>query len=196
MTQIHHITQRNTHLLLLVIAAFLMSMGSCKKEPSTPSEPYDPNTLPPLTHQGKNTFGCLVNGEVWVAYAPFTVGGAADMDGSYTLSTGRFYLKGTKKTPEIFEDVVIGTIEVFSTGNYPMYISHEQVIGFSDYKGNHNCGNFYKIIDSPGTISITYFSIPEKIISGTFAMDLVNPSCPGDTIRIREGRFDWRMTVY
>jgi len=198
MTQIHHIAQRNTHLLVLVIVAFLMSMGSCKKDPVTPSNPHDPNTLPPLTHEGKNTFGCLVNGEVWVAYAPSSIGGTVAMEGSYTTSTGRFYLKGTKKINEsnIFENVRIRCLDVYSVGEYNINVPHDQVIGFSDYNGNHNCGTYYNIESSTGTISITYFSISQGIISGTFEMNLINSSCPGDTIRITEGRFDWRMTVY
>ena len=27
-----------------------------------------PATLPPITQEGKNTFGCKVDGEVWVPY--------------------------------------------------------------------------------------------------------------------------------
>ncbi len=184
-------------MIFLIVGGVMLCGVGCKKE-TTASNSSNLNVLPPLTHEGKNTFGCKVNGEVWVAYAPFTVGGAVSMEGSYTSSTGRFYLKGTRKSNEdnIFENVVINTVDIFSIGDYEMYVPHEQVVGFSEYNGNYDCGNYYKKLDSPERISITYFSINEGVISGTFEMDLVNPSCPGDTIKIREGRFDWRMTVY
>jgi len=36
---------------------------TCENPPVPDPEPE----LPPITHEGKNTFGCLVNGKVWVA---------------------------------------------------------------------------------------------------------------------------------
>ncbi|GAA0874932.1 hypothetical protein GCM10009118_13400 [Wandonia haliotis] len=182
---------------IAIYGVLIIGLMGCKKEVADPDS-FNPNVLPPLTHEGKNTFGCKVNGEVWGIGAPYTISGPVALDGSYTLSTGRFYLKGTLKTDggDIFENVRIRANEVYSVGEYNMGISSDQVTGFSDYSENHNCGSYYNIQESPGKIFITYFSISEGIISGVFEMDLVNPSCPGDTIRIREGRFDWRMIVY
>jgi hypothetical protein len=47
----------NGFLIILLIANL-----HCKK-----SHP-PPNILPAMTQEGKNTFGCMVNGEVWVPY--------------------------------------------------------------------------------------------------------------------------------
>ena len=182
---------------IAIYGGLIISLMGCKKEVADPGS-SNPNVLPPLTHEGKNTFGCKVNGEVWVAYAPFTLGGAVAMEGSYTSSTGRFYLKGTRDLEEhnIFENVRIRCLDVNAVGEYNMNVPHDEVIGFLDFNGNHDCTTYYNIESSTGKISITYFSISEGIISGTFEMDLINPSCSGDTVKIREGRFDWRMTVY
>jgi hypothetical protein len=58
------------HLLPATLLTFSMVCClSCQKEPAptaTPIEIIDYNVLPPITHEGKNTFGCKVNGEVWV----------------------------------------------------------------------------------------------------------------------------------
>ena len=198
MTHIHHIAQRNTHLLVLVIAAFLMSMGSCKKDPSAPSDPHDPNTLPPLTHQGKNTFGCLVNGEVWVAYMPYTVGGAIALEGIYYSNTNMMHLVANRKLNSDGKSDQIDILleNLVQTGEYLVLTDDNQMRGFTDYKDNHNCSVYRYNDDLLRRVTITYFSPSQGIISGTFEMDLINSSCPGDTIRIREGRFDWRMTVY
>jgi len=195
MTQIQHIIQRKKHLLVLVIAAFLMSMSSCKKDPVTPSDPYDPNTLPPLTHQGKNTFGCLVNGEVWVAYAPFTVGGTTSLNGSYHANIGGLHLTANRKIDSQNESSQIDLVvlDVFETGEYMLHDANEEQKGFLDYLGNHSCAKYYYRDSLQRRIVITYFSLSKGVMSGTFEMDLVNPSCPGDTVRIREGRFDWRF---
>ena len=47
--------------LLLLITSFVLLSSSCKK--SKPTNPVD--QLPPETQTGANTFGCLVNGEVF-----------------------------------------------------------------------------------------------------------------------------------
>jgi len=48
------------NILLLTISFFLLS-SSCKK--NKPTNPVD--QLPPETQTGANTFGCLINGEVF-----------------------------------------------------------------------------------------------------------------------------------
>src|SRR5687768_7246469 len=47
---------------LFIIALFCCSL-KCRKDKDKP-----PATLPPMTQEGKNTFGCKVNGEIWVPY--------------------------------------------------------------------------------------------------------------------------------
>lgn len=50
-------------LKLILVCTGLFFVFACKKNP--PVEPAD--ELPALTHEGKNTFGYKVNGEIWVA---------------------------------------------------------------------------------------------------------------------------------
>lgn len=57
---------KNTLLLPLLAA---LSLCACHQEPppqDPPFVPIDYTVLPPITQEGKNTFGCKVNGEVWV----------------------------------------------------------------------------------------------------------------------------------
>ena len=117
-----------------------MVMFSCKKEVTNPDS-SNPNVLPPLTHEGKNTFGCLVNGEVWVAYAPFTVGGAIALDGAYHSDVSGLYLRASRKYNEshIFENIDFAVIGLNTTGVYQTYSNHHSTKGFIDYKSNFNC---------------------------------------------------------
>ncbi|MGE5108914.1 MAG: hypothetical protein ACM3H8_15350, partial [Sphingobacteriales bacterium] len=60
-------------LYLLIASNILFIGGKCKKEPqvSTPQ-------LPPETQIGAGTFGCLVNGKVWLATNYFVDNPAID----------------------------------------------------------------------------------------------------------------------
>ncbi|GAA0874928.1 hypothetical protein GCM10009118_13360 [Wandonia haliotis] len=175
----------------------LCGASSCKKENTEPNS-SNPNVLPPLTHEGKNTFGCKVNGEVWVAQMPFAVGGAIALEGTYYTNTNMMYLVAKRKLEEEgkFDRIDILVENLIQNGDYVMLTDDNQMRGFTDYEGNYNCSTYRYNDDLLRRVIITYFSPSQGIISGTFEMDLINPSCPGDTIRIREGRFDWRMTVY
>ena len=178
---------------IAIYGVLIIGLMGCKKEVADPGS-SNPNVLPPLTHEGKNTFGCKVNGEVWVAYAPFTVGGPTSMESIYNSSSGYFQLIGKRVLDEdnVFETIKILCDSVFIQGDYPMRINHLSTRGFTDYKGNYNCSKYYYDTTLISRVDITFFSPSQRIISGTFEMDLVNPSCPGDTVKIREGRFDWR----
>ena len=182
---------------IAIYGVLIIGLMGCKKEVVVSNSSYS-NVLPPLTHEGKNTFGCKVNGEVWVAQMPFAVGGAMALEGIYYANTNMMHLVANRKlSSEGKSDQVDILLEnLVQTGEYQVLTDDNQMRGFTDYKGNHNC-SVYRYNDSLlRRVFITKFSASEGIISGTFEMDLINPSCPGDTIRIREGRFDWRMTVY
>ncbi len=182
---------------IAIYGVLIIGLMGCKKE-TTASNSSNPNVLPPLTHEGKNTFGCKVNGEVWVAYAPFTVGGTIALEGSYHEDIGVMHLMANRKNNDLHHNESIDLIieDLFSSGEYILYGNQHTTKGLIDYSGSFNCSKYYIDTNLLRQVDITYFSLAEGIVSGTFEMDLVNPSCTGDTIRIREGRFDWRMTVY
>ena len=49
--------------ILTPFLAILLIAASCKK---TKTESESPDQLPPITQTGANTFGCLINGNVWL----------------------------------------------------------------------------------------------------------------------------------
>lgn len=179
-----------TQSLLLLTLAFLAF--SCKKDPPIP-EPTEP-VMPPLTHQGLNTFGCRVNGKVWVAGVPFSVGGPVKVNTTYHYnSDGLFVVTGTLKNNEdVYDKVIIRGNEIHEVGYYTMYVPNEDRPGFTNWsKDQYNCSGYLHNIDNPGSINITFLDTSARIISGTFEMDLINhPSCESETLKITEGRFD------
>lgn len=58
--------KRNNKLWLLLIA--LCGLFTACKKTVTPIPTPIVEQLPPATQEGKNTFGCLINGNVWVPY--------------------------------------------------------------------------------------------------------------------------------
>ncbi len=194
MTSSHQISFYKKAHLLLVMLVFLASTVSCKKETKEIAS-HDPNTLPTLTHEGKNTFGCVVNGEVWVAYTPSSMGGPNAIEGFYYSDVEGLYIRANRENSElnISESIDLAIQDLNSVGEYQVYTDHHVTKGYIDNEENFDCIFYCYDTTLMRTVNITYFSQTKRIVSGTFEMDLVNPSCPGDTIRVRDGRFDWRF---
>ena len=76
--------------VLLIICCVI----SCKKDKSSP--PSSKPILPAETQVGKNTFGCLLNGEVWLPYVPLNFSGVYAISVEY--DNGYFYIKGSSST--------------------------------------------------------------------------------------------------
>src|SRR5580698_6146958 len=53
------------HSIIPLSLVFIFCVGSCKRQSNSPT-----NQLPPLTTKGLNTFGCLVNGKIFVPQRP------------------------------------------------------------------------------------------------------------------------------
>jgi len=66
---------RTLPFLVLLLLAAMFFFSACRDHPN-PYPPDDPppvvdyTVLPRITQEGKNTFGCKVNGEVWMPRVP------------------------------------------------------------------------------------------------------------------------------
>jgi hypothetical protein len=59
--------------ILAVMLPLLCGLSACRKDGLTPNTyppPIDYTVLPPATQTGAGTFGCLVDGKVWVPRVP------------------------------------------------------------------------------------------------------------------------------
>lgn len=134
--------------------------------------------LPPITTEGKNTFGCLVNGEVWLPK-----GGINNPKLNVSLSnSGEFELQA-------FRDADRETIQLYFIDCCDENLNSE-INSFPFSAAAANLGDcFFETDSSAGHFEILEYSPRDFIMAGTFEFT-IEDEC--DTIRVTEGRFDVR----
>ena len=179
---------------LFLIALIIISLSACKKDKDKygPGTQPQPQQLPPITTEGKNTFGCLVNGEVWLPEVKPSQMFVYPLTSSYD-NIG-FRIDARKRIENlVFQKISMQIINLNDIGIY--YLNSNSSIGSSGSFFNSLIDCLY-ITDTLqiGKVEILKLDIPNKIISGTFEMNFYksdiwgNPDC--DTIYITDGRFD------
>jgi hypothetical protein len=180
----------------LIYYAFFITFficSSCKKDKSpTPIEPT-PNgdQLPPITQSGANTFGCLVNGKVWIPKGA-SCGTKPNPNLVYDIGfNGKPYLD--VKTNHFvsciskgFMNISFGSLDHLGTYYYPTDFDFSS--GWPDITGNCATIAFDTTIKKWGNGIITRLDVPNRIISGTFDCKYKTLLC--DTVFITDGRFD------
>ena len=185
------------NLLLFFLTVF--ALNSCSNnddnKPSTPKTELE--KLPPATHIGANTAGCLVNG---VAFLPkgYLPGGALfffyQEGKNFSLSIGE---RTTQGSNDIIRDVSVASL------NQNLHDNVNVVFPLSEYGENSKYGTFTINSEAPpspnfystntivtGELVITYHNFNNAILSGIFWFDAINSN--GEKVEVREGRFDIR----
>jgi len=136
--------------------------------------------------EGKNTFGCLVNGNVWLPKGDLFVSG---INADYT--SGKFLVLGASIRSSsysssfsflIFDPILNNKTYILKDTSIARAVFYERV------SNNKSCSyENYQVFD--GSLTITKFDTKKSIVSGTFQFSTYNPSC-GDTIKVTQGRFD------
>jgi hypothetical protein len=144
-----------------------------------PDDP-EPATLPPLTTEGKNTFGCLIDGRVFVPGKEQL--GKLRLSISFEQNSLQLQAKGGK------ESVSVKCNNVTTEGTYYIPPPFFNGIMYTNLDVNPDCWHRANP-HTDAKIEIHYYDKTARIISGTFDYILVNP-CQKDTVRITEGRFD------
>ncbi len=165
--------------IILVLALSVLALQCKEDEPEVVNQL---DLLPPATQTGKNTFGCLVNGQAWV---PET---SNDMVAMYQAEILHI---GGKAYPEIGEQNISFTTteseaianETFDLTNAPSSFAR------SNWYTTDSVICLYDMEDTrEGTLTISHFDREEFIVSGTFAFTMIKGDC--DTLRVTDGRFD------
>lgn len=163
----------------LYIILLLIGCVACKTDALSPKE-----ELPAATQEGLNTFGCLVNGEVWVPDNSINPS-IHKLTGYYSESY--FYLRANKTENSSRETFGLDHEYIDDTGTYSLVPSKEEPIIQAFFKDSENRFSTDDITDA-GEIHVTYLNVSERVISGTFYFDAVNDE--GEVVEIRDGRFD------
>lgn len=136
--------------------------------------------LPPATHAGKNTFGCLVNGEAWVTVSSIDAV-ALYQTGVLQISAG-IREKGRHQSISI---VILG--DVTQGPPYNLTEDPQRQAGFSATRADGAC-YYVKENTLSGNLKITTLYKVGGIIAGTFEFTTHLDGC--DTIKVTDGRFD------
>jgi hypothetical protein len=186
--------------IILLLMLPLMAMKCEKDKDPLAVECNDDLTcelakLPPLTTEGKGTFGCLVNGKAWLPHGFQTWGGGApDYRSLFYVEDKHYFLSANYTENQEFVSSVGVRIDDFnSVGNYPLYeYSIDRSYGFyRDYEAIENSIVYYTdSLSDPLTnkVTVTLFDPENQIISGTF--EFTGTAENGDTVHISHGRFD------
>jgi hypothetical protein len=159
----------------------------CKKKNAEPD-------LPPVTQSGANTFGCRINGKVFVPKV--NAGGYSQrlMSDYLPNSPGNTYSFGVSayNNSEI-PNVIIGfssTSTILETGKIYQLQATSSQSGFvtTYYEQTGGQGNFRVVAPLTGQLTILKIDLVAKIISGAFFFDATNDK--GEKVEIKDGRFD------
>lgn len=176
----------------LLLLLFYLNLVGCKgcKDKLQP----DVNQLPPITQDGANTFGAIVNGKAWV---PAGFNGTPNLSVNYDpgYAYGTLYVGAYRRTDTIENDATVLGFALDSLNNYQ--IPHSFAL-----KPNSNVAFDYdqypcvyaaedSSTQSSGSITISKLDTAARIVSGTFSGVLIKAGC--DTITITESRFDLKL---
>ncbi len=186
-----HRTSPATKAALYLTLLTLTQCSKCKNDPAPSGE------LPAATQEGKNTFGCLVNGKVWtpdgrtglrpnlvVDYQPDPVRGG-------NLNISAYNYAGANNSKQTIQ-LSAGPIFQARTFRLDTTIA-EGAASFFDRGKPKPCDELldYDVSYLKGTLTLTRLDQSAGVIAGTFEFKIAKPGC--DTVRVTQGRFDWKL---
>ena len=152
----------------------------------------DSNGLPPVTQEGKNTLGFLLNGEPWT---PKGFSGTAnlsiDFDEGFKNGILGIVAYRTLSSSDKTQFVLGVTDSLnFKVAPFTLFVNRG-AIGALSFSTKEYCDILHTdtTIYENGKITFSKLDRTERIISGTFEGILFKQLC-GDTIKITNGRFD------
>lgn len=175
---------RNIFYLCLLMLVYNTGCKLPEDTPPTsqpPKQTFCDTCLPPITTTGPTSFGCRVNGKVWLPKDGFNQKMFADY---YDSS---IYIVGTNG--EAMERVSFSLMTITDTGTFTFPNNNFEYAsaGFR-YINRPSSENFYSIPISKGKIQFLRFDIDSGKYAGTFEFDLYSNDFK-DTIHITDGRF-------
>lgn len=151
--------------------------------------------LPPVTTEGRGTFGCFVNGELFLADAPlgYGTGVFAELE-TFPDTLGLFIYASNSNAG--------GTLVIYFFGSPTLEVGksydlahHKFSVDYIKYNSTTSC-RYQSVIS--GSIKLLKFNIanPEHmIVAGTFEFVETSIDCQ-DTVVVTSGRFDINDVTY
>ena len=178
------------HLFIFSLISF--SFIGCKKDPTKNA------TLPAASQEGKNTIGFTINGEVWVPYAK-----CASFSNPCREITARYGASGGAAPNGIdfgFERIRNGKMSYLLISSPFATITSigEKVdsIGVS-FRAENTTGNdgYFTGPLIGSKFYVDKIDFTAQIISGEFEFILLEQNGSGNTITLKDGRFDFKFNA-
>ncbi|MBR9860718.1 hypothetical protein GYB22_08200 [bacterium] len=182
-----------------VIIFFLNALSSCNFFDQDPI-PIDELELPKATQQGLNTFGCLVDGEVYVPSAGF---GVNRLSANYYPDTfivpeklrQSFSIHSINQMPEINTNISIVHNSIHGNGEYILRGNDSSLMeGYGTARLIIGSKYYYTTRSEKNILEITKLDAKNRIISAVFQFDVVAEKDIQDTVKITDGRFDIKFS--
>jgi hypothetical protein len=165
----------NGKMLIYILFSILLSL-SCKKE-----------KLPKATQEGKNTFGCKIDGKVFLPSKSAGLFGSPPIT-VYNIPSNGFTLLGKyygDESDPFKQDLILYMEYLTSTGTYTLNATPNQ--GVYELRGG---GPHYQTdAIHTGTVTITRCDLINQIYSGSFSFTAVDNNT-GKVVKVTDGRFD------
>lgn len=150
---------------------------------------HDPK-LPPITTDGNDTFGCLINGNLFLPETSFGYGAGvhAELLKNDTISSVNIYASNQSTSQSLFISV-LDKPELKVGYTYELSDTTTCGIQYIIYSSKPSC-EYIKVIK--GSIKLLKFDLSNpqhKVISGTFEFSTSSVECK-DTAILADGRFD------
>lgn len=164
---------------LLLLLGTMASLESCDLFEKNSKPKTELEKLPPATQEGKNTFGCLVDGKAWVTKT------SIDADAYY--QEGRLFIYAKLDSGGIDQEMTISLFDFdLMEGEY-ILTEYPEIFGeLRDLKTN--C-EYLTSASHIGKLTITHFDQTNFIISGTFEFEAYSDDCD-KVVKVTHGRFD------
>lgn len=192
--------------MLVLIAMLLTVLSGCRRSNVDPQ-------LPAETQAGKNTFGCKLNGRVWLPRSSLSLAIPAGVDLSYdptfdggtlSLQAKYWYRDAIDQNISTTEYIGIGLSQVSKLGQYSFKLSDQQAAcSYSIYTEQERDKNTLRLCEydnhvdqTIGMLTITKLDIPNQIVAGRFEFTLTKAATQigcDSVIRITDGRFDMKF---
>jgi len=161
-----------------------------------------PNILPSITREGKNTFGCKVNGEIWIPFfrCKYMGGSCKELgfDVYHNASMTKLPVYFTLGVQKLTYDSSSTSFVIYTDGQQINHtgnvIDSLHILFFTDSMAYVNY--FHPDSHSPRYFNIETLDTVNNIVSGSFAFTLYgNRSSDNalDSLTVTEGQFDFQI---
>jgi hypothetical protein len=185
----------------LLLSGFMCLSTACNKDDDGPDNPYG---LPNATETGANTFGCLINGNAWIAEAnglglqdisaTYDEVGVGVADQYYFNVSATYFPSATFPPPDsAISDIFSMNIKpIFSEGglDFPQLLRKDATY-YTELMNINNTLKVYKLDTLYSNyLHVTNLDTIKNICSAKFNLRLIRTSNLLDTILVTDGRFD------